>query len=304
MFFKKPLQNITLQYILLFLLTGLSLWHFLSVPDAGVWTGVCLLVYLGSAVLLLMTVWHHKLAELRKYYPAILMLLLPQTVLASTGWQDLFVLFLLCAFYYSFLFSIYTKAYEPNSGISFGLLCGLLGYLYAPFVLLLLFIYALLISRRLVSVRTLLMPVVGLLIFVLYVCSFYYLFDYPLDDLVGRTQLQLKSMVFSPLNFPLIPLISCAVSLLLYIVVAYRMIRYLYKKNILLRKKCVILLFLSLYFWVLALFAPDSNHMPLLAFWSVLVMMLCEEEGFMKNRLFYNLMFFVLWVLGVVSCLL
>lgn len=302
MFFKKPLQNITMQYILLFLLAGLSLWHFLSDSNAGLRTGFCFLMFICSAVLLLLMVWHQKLAETRKFYPAILMLLLPQTLLADATWQVFLVLFLLCGLYYTFLFSVFAKNFSPNSEIIFGIICGMLGYLYAPLVLLLLFIYALLASRRLITLRTFLLPLVGLALFVFYEVSFCYLFDVPMSHITDRIQSQLESVTFASVSRPLLPQIACGVSTLLYVVAVYFMIRNLYKKNILLRKKCVLLFFLSLFFLLLILFTPSDNYIPLFAFWSVLVLILCEEETFVKNNFFYNIMFLILWIIGIISC--
>ena len=301
MFFKRPLQQIPLQYLLLFVLAGLSLWHFLKVPGVGLCQALEFLGFLAAAVLLLWSVWRFGLAEMRRYYPAMLILLLPQACLSAASWQAFAALLLLCALY-PILFSMYTKAYRPNSGLSCGLLCGLLGLLYAPFAVLILFVYVMLVVRRLVSLRSLLQPFAGMLLVAVYLWSFCFVFDIPFMQFVDSAKAPWHALSMQPLDKPLLPLLSTVISFLLYVVVAYRMLRALYTKNILLRRKCVLLFFLSLFFLLLTLLAPADQTVPLFAFWSVLVMVLCEEEGFMKNRFIYNLMFAFLWGIAIVSC--
>ena len=303
MFFKKPLQQLPLQYLLLFLLLGLSLWQILSKSGVTLLDGVCFLLLIGSAVALLLTMWNFQISERRKYYPAMLLPLLLQCFLTTAAWQAYATLFLLCACYYPLLFSVYTKSYRLNFGILSGMLCGLLGYLHAPMLLLLLFFYATLVNQRLVSLRSLLQPLVGLLVFVLYVCACCFLFSIPFQTVTDRLLGQVKAISFVPLGQSWTVLTAAGAMLLLYMVSTYRMIRTLYTKNILLRKKCVLLFFLSLFFLLLTLFSPAENLIPLFALGSTVVMIVCEEEVFSKRHLFENAVLAVFWLTALLTCI-
>ena len=200
-----------------------------------------------------------------------------------------------------FISDTFLHVYQGLSS-QFRFVMRLLGLLYAPFSVLILFVYVMLVVRRLVSLRSLLQPLAGMLLVAVYLWSFCFVFDIPFLQFVEPAKAQWHALSMQPLDKPLLPLLSTAISFLLYVVVAYRMLRTLYNKNILLRRKCVLLFFLSLFFLLLTLLAPADQPVPLFAFWSVLVMVLCEEEGFMKNRFFYNLMFAFLWGIAIVSC--
>ena len=44
---------------------------------------------------------------------------------------------------------------------------------------------------------------------------------------------------------------------------------------------------------------PEGNLLPFSGFVVTLVMILCEEEAFLRNRIFYNICFALCWALDI-----
>ncbi len=298
MFLKKPIQQLPLQYAMLFALLVLSVVKFFFLDPVDVLSGVSFLLLVFSAAFLQLVMWRSKLSELRRYYPAMLLLLLLLPFVEVSDWKPLLCVFLLVAFYCPILLSIYGKDYRVNSGVFFGMVCGLLSSLYFPAILLFPLVFVLLANHRLLTFRSLLLPLVGFGLFVCYLWTGCFLFGYSFEEVVS-------AIVRIPVGFEwggwhMWQVLALGSMLLLYVCSVSHMLRSLYSRNILLRKKCGLLFFLSLCFLLMTVFTSPSPT-PLYAFAAILCMLLSEEEAYLKKYVFYNLMFAVLWVAGIAS---
>lgn len=315
MFLKRAIQQLPIQHVLVFFAGLLSLLRLFVFPDEGpsesgliqdiyprfsvLLSCVSFLLMLASAALLQLFMLRMRLVESRKYYPMMLLPLLSLLFLRASDWFAICFLFLCCALCLPMLFSVYTKeTYRQNTGLLFGMLCGLLGWMYAPLAVLLLFYYVLLGKHRLFNLRALLLPLAGLGLWVFYEWFACYLFQLPFRDILRQQGSQFADLGFRTphLGWPMF--LTWTVLLLLYVTVTFRMLSSLYAKNILIRKKSILLFFLSLFFLLLFLLTPYENPIPLCGFSCVLVMILCEEENFMKSNFFYNLLFALCWLLN------
>ena len=316
MFLRRAIQQLPLQYVLVFLAGMLAMLRLFVFPDEGpsasgafpeaytrysaLFACLSFLLTAASAVILQLFMRQTRLVENRKYYPLMLLPLLLLLFLRASDWFAFCFLFLLCAFCFPMLFSVYAKeTYRQNTGLLFGLLCGLFSLMYAPLAVLLLFYYVLLGKHRLFNLRALLLPAVGFGLWVFYEWFFCYLFQMPFQGIMQQRLAHFSALGFRIPHLGWPEFMTWALLLLLYVVVTYRMLRSLYTKNILIREKSILLFFLSLFFLLLFLLTPYGNPIPLCGFSSVLVMILCEEENFMKSRFFYNLVFVLCWFLNI-----
>lgn len=316
MFLKRAIQQLPLQYALVFLAGLLALLRLFVFPDEGpsasgafpeayshysAWFAtLSFLLMAVSMVFLQLFLRTTRLVENRKYYPAMLLPLLLLLFLRASDWFTFCFLFLLCAFCVPMLFSVYAKeTYRQNTGLLFGMLCGLFSLMYAPLAVLLFFYYILLGKQRLFNLRVVLLPAIGFGLWVFYEWFFCFLFQLPFQAIFQQKWAQFAALGFRVPHLNWQVFLTWALLLLLYMVVTYRMLRSLYTKNILIREKSILLFFLSLIFLLLFLLTPYENPIPLCGFSTVLVMILCEEENFMKSRFFYNLLFGLCWLLNV-----
>lgn len=315
MFLRRAVQQIPLQFMLVAAAALLAMLRLFLFADEGpsacepfmsaygrnpvLFSMLSLLLLSASAVFLQVFMRYSRMVENSKYYPLMLLPLLLLLFMQASDWVAFCFVFLFCSFVCPALFSVYVReTYRQNAGLVFGMMCGCMSLVYAPLVLLILFYYVLLGTHRLLNFRSLLLPIVGLALFAVYCCFFCYLAEFPLHSL-----LRYQAGQWCGLRFRLpssgSPLPSVWALFLLYVPVAYRIIGSLYTKNIIVRKKCVLLFFLSLFFLLLFLLTPYGNPVPLCGFAVVLLMMLCVEEAYLKRRLLYNLLFALCWVLDV-----
>lgn len=316
MFLRRAIQQLPLQYLLVFLAGLLALLRLFVFADEGpsasgafpeaysrysaLLSCLSFLLVASSTVFLQVFMRQTRLVESRKYYPLMLLPLLLMLFLRASDWFTVCFLFLLCAFCLPMLFSVYAKeTYRQNTGLLFGMLCGLFSLMYAPLAVLLAVYYVLLGKHRLFNLRALLLPVAGLGLWVFYEWFFCFLCQMSFGGLMQYRLDQFAALGFRVPHLSWQVFLSWAVLLLLYVVVTYRMLRTLYTKNILIREKSILLFFLSLLFLLLFLLTPYENPVPLCGFSVVLVMILCEEENFMKSRFFCNLLFAVCWFLNI-----
>ncbi|MBO4281839.1 MAG: hypothetical protein J5873_01415 [Bacteroidales bacterium] len=316
MFLKRAVQEIPLQIVLVALsglLAFLRLWVFADAgpsvsgafPEAyahhpAVFAMLSLLLLLSSSAFLLRMAQHAYLVEHRKFYPAMLLPLFLSLFVRASDWFPLAVLALLCLCLYPLLFAFYSKGYRQNNGLVFGLLCALASMMYLPMALLLLFYYVMLLAHRMVNWRSLLLPVTGAGVFWLYAWLFFLCFPGTGEVCADYLSRQWQHLGFHMPQLSWRVFLPLAACLLLYVVSTYRMIRFLYVKNIAIRRKSLLLFYLSLYFLLLFLLTPLENPVPLCGFLSVLALILCEEEAFLKRRFFYNALFLCCWALNVI----
>ena len=316
MFLKRAVQQIPLQVMLVVFTALLVLLRLFvcagDTPSSGnpfpegysrysvLFDALSVVLLAASACFLQIFMRQTRLTENRKYYPLMLLPLLLLLFLKSSDWFAFCLVLLLCGLFLPVLFSVYAKeSYRQNAGVVVGMLCGCMGMMDAPLLLLLLFYYGLLFAHRLANFRSLLLPLTGVGLWVGYAFFGCWLLSFPIGRLVRMWLSQWVSIGFRApsAGWPL--LAAYAVLLLLYVVSTYRMIRSLYTKNILIRKKCILLFFLSLFFLLLHLLSPEGDLLPLSGFMVILVMILCEEEAYLRNRLFFNLCFVFCWVLDI-----
>jgi hypothetical protein len=317
MFLKRAVQQIPLQVLLVFFAGVLVLVRFFllasDIPAScdpfpqlylrytALFAALSVLLLSASAFFLQVFMRQTRMVENRKYYPLMLLPLFLALFLQSSDGIPLLFVLLLCGFFLPAIFSVYSReSYRQNAGLVVGMMCGCLGMFYAPMVLLLIFYYVLLLTHRLANFRSLLLPAVGLALWVGYGCIGGYLMAFPMGSLLPRWLGHWTGMGFRLPDVRWPQLVGLAVLLLLYVVTGYRMIRSLYTKNILVRKKCVLLFFLSLFFLLFSLLVPEGNLFPLCGFLVSLVMILCEEEASLRNRMFHNLCFFVIWAMNLI----
>lgn len=315
MFLKRAVQLIPLQIVLVVLSGVLAIVRLWVFPDAGpsasgafpdaytkspdMFAMLSLLLLLVSAALLLNLSHRTHLVEHRKYYPAMLLPLLLSLFVQASDWFALAVLALLCLCLYPLLFSFYSKEYRQNNGLVFGFLCGVAALMHFSLALLLLFYYVMLLTHRMVNWRSLLLPVVGLGVCLLYAWVFFQFFPAAGEGCAAYFSSQWQSFGFQLPHVSWRVFFPLLVLLLLYVVSTFRMIRFMYAKNIAIRKKSLLLFYLSLYFLLLFLLTPWEDPVPLCGFVSVLVLILCEEEVFLKSHVFYNALFLVCWALNL-----
>ena len=316
MFIKRAVQQIPLQVALvvfagvlallrLFVLAGDTPSPYGPLPQlysrySPLFAAFSLLLLAASALFLQVFMRQTRLTENRKYYPLMLLPLFVLLFAEASDWFALSLVLLLCGFFLPALFSVYAKeSYRQNAGVVVGMLCGCMGMMYAPLLLLLLFYYGLLLAHRLANFRSLLLPLLGVGLWAGYAFFCCWLLNYPSDAIVRMWLSQLGGVGIHVPSAGWPMLAASAVLLLLYVVSTYRMIRSLYTKNILIRKKCILLFFLSLFFLLLHILTPEGNLLPFSGFVVTLVMILCEEEAFLRNRTFYNICFALCWALDI-----
>ena len=320
MFLKRAVQQIPLQVMFvvlagllallrLFFLAGDTPSPFDPFPQfygryAPLLSAFSLLLLAASALFLQVFMRQTRLTENRKYYPLMLLPLVLLLFLDASDWWVLCLVLLLCGFFLPALFSVYAKeSYRQNAGVVVGMLCGCMGMMDAPLLLLLLFYYGLLFAHRLANFRSLLLPLLGVALWAGYAFFFCWLLHFPSESLVRLWLSQWAGVGFRVSSAGWLQLAAYAVLLLMYVVATYRMIRSLYTKNILIRKKCILLFFLSIFFLLLHLLSPEGNLLPLGGFLVIWVMILCEEEAGLRNRIFYNICLAFCWVLDIILLL-
>ncbi|MBO7625683.1 MAG: hypothetical protein J6S82_10350 [Bacteroidales bacterium] len=316
MFLKRAVQQIPLQVMMvvlagllallrLFVLAGDTPSAFGPFPQlysrfAPLMSAFSLLLLAASALFLQVFMRQTRLTENRKYYPLMLLPLFLLLFVEASDWFALCLVLLLCGFFLPALFSVYAKeSYRQNAGVVVGMLCGCMGTMDAPLLLLLLFYYGMLFAHRLANFRSLLLPLAGVGLWAGYAFFGCRLLRFPVGRLMQMWLSQWGDIGFRAPSGDWPQLAASAVLTLLYVVSTYRMIRSLYTKNILIRKKCILLFFLSLFFLLLHLFSPAGNLLPLGGFMVILVMILCEEEAYLRNRLFCNLCLAFCWVVDI-----
>lgn len=319
MFFKRAVQQIPLQILLVFFAGTLALLHIVFRGGEGVEAGlisgaflrhrwmvvaVSFLLLAASSLFFQFFMRRVRIVENRKYYPLMLLPLFLSLFMQDVDAGALFFVMMLCGFFYPMLFSLYDRdSYRQNAGVVAGMMCGCMGLFYAPLLLLLLFYYGLLLAHRLANIRSLLLPLAGLGLWAAY-CRLYCFFaEVPVERLAGRLLEQFGGMGFHLPPFGWLRVLAWSVLLLLYVVATYRMIRSLYTKNILIRKKCILLFFLSLFFILLLVLSPEGNPLPMCGFVVTLVMILCEEEAYLRSWFLMNLLLSCCWLLSIIMLL-
>ncbi len=315
MFLKRAVQQIHLQVFLIVAAALLAILRFFVFSDMSVTcpslfpepalpclplAGLSFLLLGVSVFFLHVFLRQRRLVENRKYYPLVLLPLFLSLFLRAGDWFALSFMVVFCGFFLPAVFSVYSKeSYRQNAGVAVGMLCGCMGMFYAPLLLLLPFYYGLLFSQRLANFRSLLLPLAGLALWSLYVGVFCFLTDFHAVSIVRHLKSQWCCLSFRLPGVSRLVLLAWGLMLVLYVISTYRMIRTLYSKNILIRKKCVLLFFLSLFFLLLFLLSPYGNHIPLCGFAAILVAVLCEEESGLRNRFVYNVLFALCWILNL-----
>ncbi|MDY0014910.1 MAG: DUF6427 family protein [Bacteroidales bacterium] len=269
MLFKKVVHKKNLQRILIFILSVLGLLklifenkiypfaqddiNFLGQYTINVYgeyywffkTAVFIL-FIVNALLLTFILRKHKLIELHKYFPAIFYLLLFLFFLKTSFFIPLFINSLIILFLIPPFLKISEKDYKEKNGIVFGIFCGLIILVYAPFIFYFLLIYLIFILNNFYNWRNYILPFLGLIITCIYFFSILYFIDFKdFDTLLAAYTSQFKITIsFSYIGYQII---LYSILLILYLIFSYSIFSRSANMNIFIRKKYYFFLLSSLF---------------------------------------------------------
>jgi len=250
--------------------------------------------YIGNAIILIYILRKHKLIELHKYYPAFFYVLFFLVFLKSTLLIPLFINTLILLFLLPTFLIISEKNYKQQYGFIFGLFCGLIMLIYAPFLFFFLLIYLVLIINGFYDWKNYIMPLLGLLITYIYFFSTLYLFDY--KSYTYLFYFYFDQFTFLPFHFACInpfQIIIYSCIFVFYVLFSYLLFSKASKMNIFIRKKYYFLLLGSLFGLFFSFLLIDYQYIGILFFISILSAMGGICESLIKKRIFYNILIFI-----------
>lgn len=232
------------------------------------WTGISvtaykwivLLLLAGNAVITIMLLLHHSLIELRDYRPGMYYLLLHILIPDSVALPNMLVESM-------FLFILLPRLLTVNSaesrqdstrsgGFVFGFFCGLLTLIYPPFIVLTLLWFLVNLYYRNLSVRTFMLPVMGLGLTIIYAWAYTYI----TGTAIHFTPWQFRWQGVKP-QMHLMEYISCIILISTMCATMVQMLHKVSKIEMNRRKKWYILIINFIILLPLVLLLKDSRHL-------------------------------------------
>lgn len=213
----------------------------------------------------------HKLVELHQYFPCIFYLLFLLFFLTTTFFIPLLVNLLIIIFLLPPFFKISEKNYKEKNGILFGIFCGLIMLMYAPFLLFFFLIYLILILNNFSNWRNYMLPFIGLLITYIYFFSILYFIDFNhFNFLLPAYILQFEVIPFAFFSANKYHIILYSLFIIIYLFFSYNLFSKSASMNIFIRKKYYFLLLSSFFGLLLNCLFKENQSIGLLLFLTLL----------------------------------
>lgn len=256
---------------------------------------ITFILYAGNSFLIIYIFRKHKLIELHKYYPGFFYLLFALFLLKTSLVIPLFINSIILVFLIPPFLTISEKNYKPQFGVVFGLFCGLIMLIYAPFFIFFLLIYIALIINGFYDWRNYIMPLLGLLITYLYFFSILYFIDYNSYIYLFSYYIhQFKCTSFSYTSDNLFLIITYICILIFYIIFSYLLFSRSSNMNIFVRKKYYFLLISSFVGMLFSYFFIECQAIGIIFFITILSAMGGICESLIKKRFLYNILIIIL----------
>ena len=204
------------------------------------------ILFIVNALMLTFILRKHKLIELHRYFPSIFYMLFFLFFLKTS----LFILLLINSIIILFLLppflKISEKDYKEKNGIAFGLFCGIIILLYAPFIFYFLLIYLIFILNNFYNWRNYVLPLLGLIITAIYFFSILYLIDFKYIDALLESYVSQFRLTAS-FSYATYEIVLYSFLLILYFIFSYSIFSRSGSMNIFIRKKYYFFLLSSLF---------------------------------------------------------
>jgi hypothetical protein len=319
---QRKKENVLLQRLMIIVIFACCMGKIWTTQQKGgeLWIDVQFpflyaneIVYkLITSFLLLVNAWvivlflrRISLIRVRNYYPAFLYLLFGFIFPGTLTLWGVIIGFFFIFFMLPALFDL-NEENATSRIFSYGLLCGFLSLIYAPFLLLLVFIYITILKERLYNVRLFLFPVVGVLLVYIYLFSGCYLLDSM--DMIHEYKMVVQSQICidhvrlnifegRATSFFILFLSMALLGLLAFFNVLRKSIfEVIYK-----RKKYYLLLLFLLLQSVFTLFF----HLPYFLFAQIFLILLailvCISMLYVKRGLVYWIFFAIVFLIGLIG---
>ncbi len=253
------------------------------------------LLFIGNAILLNYILRKHKLIEINKYYPAFFYLLFFLSFLKTTLAIPLFINTLIILFLLPIFLNISKKNYKLQHGFIFGFFCSLISLIYPSFLFFILLLYIILIINGFHDWRSFLIPLLGVLVFNIYFFSILYFIGYSDYNFFFDFYSNLMSFKFLQINYTnIFQLFIYGCFFIFYLSFLYLIVSKVSKMNIFVRKKYYFLLLSSAFGLFFIFFSTSSYCIGIMFFITILAVMGGICETFIKKRLLYNVLIFIL----------
>ncbi len=252
------------------------------------------ILYILNAILLTYILKKHKLIELHKYYPSFFYLLFCLFIIKTSLFIPLLINSIILIFLISPLFLISEKNYTQKKGFIFGLFCGFITLIYAPFIFFFLLIYLIFILNGIYAWRNYIIPLLGLVLSYIYFLSFLYLIDYENYLSLFSFYLNQAAIIFLQINFSnYFQAISYFSFFIFYLLFFYLLLSKAPTMNIFTRKKFYFLLLYSFFSLIFTFIFTECKLLGFVLFITMLSIMGGICESFIKKRYLYNILILI-----------
>ncbi len=204
------------------------------------------ILYIVNALLLTFILRKHKLIELHRYFPSIFYLLLFLFFLKTSFFIPLCINSLIILFLLSPFLKISEKDYKEKNGIVFGIFCGIIMLIYAPFIFYFLLIFLIFILNNFYNWRSYVLPLLGLIITYIYFFSILYLIDFNYFNILWESYI-FQFRLTTSFSYASYQIILYSILFVLYLFFSYSIFSRSANMNIFIRKKYYFFLLSSLF---------------------------------------------------------